>query len=360
MKSDIKRLLVCLLGMALITALSFIAPNPAICKDKTITIRMANPFPPPPADNSRLFMHWADRVKERSGGRIDFKTYFGGSLVTAPETLSMLENRAFDMGIVCWLYQPGITPLGTVDWAVPFNTSDCTRSIQSKKRLFEDVPEVMKELTSHNIRPILWHAMKPYWLYTKFPINKLSDLKGKKIGCSGRNLPVYVKAAGAIPVSNVVAEKYEMLQRGVTEGDVMSFFFMTDFKVYEVVKYLYKINIGRSVTSVYCIHEDTWNALPKDVQKIMVEEALAAEKWECEMESTWLKENFKKWTDAGVTIGTLSAEEELKWAELIKEHPQNWANEYEAKGLPGKKVMSHYIELLDQLGEKMPLKYEIK
>jgi TRAP-type C4-dicarboxylate transport system substrate-binding protein len=250
--------------------------------------------------------------------------------------------------------------LGTVDWAVPFNTADCTRSLTAKKRLFEDIPAVMEELTRHNIRPLLWHPMNPYWMYTKIPINKLEDLKGKKIGGSGRNIPAYIKAAGAIPVSNVVAEKYEMLQRGVTEGDVMSFFNMTDYKVYEVVKYLYMVNINRAVTSVLCINGDSWNAMPEDIQKIMLEEAIATEKWECQMEPQWMEEHFKKWRDAGVKIGTLPREEIAKWAELIKDHPQNWANEWQSKGLPGKKVMNRYLEILEELGEEMPIKYKIK
>ena len=355
-----KKVLLILFALLLVPTLIFFAQGVSSAKDKPIVLTIATPFPPPPSDVSRLIMHWVDRVKERSGGRVDFKTYFGGSLVTPPETLSMLESRAFDIGIVCWLYQPGITPLGTVDWAVPFNTVDCTVSTKSKKQLFEDVPEVMEELTRHHVKPLVWHAMKPYWLYTKFPINTLEDLKGKKIGVSGRDLPVYVKALGAIPVSNVVPEKYEMLQRGVTEGDIMSFFYMTDFKVFEVVDYLYKINIGRSVTSAYCIHDDAWNSLPKDVQQIMIEEALAAEKWECEMEPTWREENFKKWEKAGVTIATIPEQEEKKWAELIKDYPQNWADACESKGLPGKKTMIRYLELLKECGEKMPIAYEIK
>jgi TRAP-type C4-dicarboxylate transport system substrate-binding protein len=272
----------------------------------------------------------------------------------------MLSNKAFDIGIVCWLYQPGITPLGTMDWAVPFNTTDCTRSVTAKKRVFEEIPAVMEELTRHNIKPLLWWAMKPYWLYTKFPVTKLEDMKGRKIGGSGRNIPVYIKATGAIPVSNVVAEKYEMLQRGVTEGEVMSFFMMTDYKIYEVVKYLYSVSVNRAVTNAFCIHKDSWNAIPEDIQKIMLEEAVATEKWECQMEPQWMEENFKKWRDAGVKIGTLPREEVVKWAELIKDHPQNWANEMEAKGLPGKKVIKRYIEILEELGEKMPIQYTIK
>jgi TRAP-type C4-dicarboxylate transport system substrate-binding protein len=351
--------LVVVLVAALCTLL-WAGSHPVHAKDKPIILRVASPFPAPPADVSRFFMKWVDRVKERSGGRVDFKYFWGGSLVTAPESLSMLSNRSFDIGIVCWLYQPGITPLGTVDWAVPFNTEDCTRSTLAKKKLFEEVPEVMQELTRHKVKPFLWHAMGPYWLYTKFPINTLDDLKGKKIGCSGRDIPVYVKATGAIPVTNVVAEKYEMLQRGVTEGECMSFFYMTDYKVYEVVKHLYDVNVSRSVTSVYCIHDDAWNSLPQDIQKIMLEEAPEAEKWQCSMEPGWTQEHLKKWRDAKVTIGTLPDKEIVKWADLIKEHPQNWANECEKKGLPGKKVMKHYIKLLERLGEKMPVKYVIQ
>lgn len=360
MKSRVNKPALLLLTVALAIGLYAVDSNTAAAKDKTITLRVANPFPPPPADANRQFEHFANRVKERAQGRIDFKYYWGGSLVTAPETLSMLSNKSFDMGIVCWLYQPGITPLGTMDWAVPFNTTDCTRSVVGKKRVFEEIPAVMEELTRHNIKPFLWWGMKPYWLYTKFPVTKIEDLKGKKIGASGRDIPVYIRATGAIPISNVVAEKYEMLQRGLTEGDCMDFFMMTDYKIYEVVKYLYPININRAVTSVFCIHNDSWNAIPEDIQKIMLEEAVAAEKWECQMEAQWMEENFKIWRNAGVKIGTLSEEEVVKWAELIKNHPQNWANELEAKGLPGKKVIRRYIEILEELGEKLPIQYKIE
>jgi TRAP-type C4-dicarboxylate transport system substrate-binding protein len=105
---------------------------------------------------------------------------------------------------------------------------------------------------------------------------------------------------------------------------------------------------------------DTWKGLPEDIKKIMLEQALVTEKWELDMESTWFAENLKKWEAAGVKIGSLPAAEELKWANLIKDNPQIWADEQEKKGLPGKKVMSLYIETLEKLGEKMPIKYTIK
>ncbi|MBW1785113.1 MAG: TRAP transporter substrate-binding protein DctP [Deltaproteobacteria bacterium] len=344
----------------LLSAWNIAAPEQVRAAGKPIVLKVANRFPPPPSDASRFVLEWCERVKKKSGGRVDFKYYWGGSMVSAPEELSMLGNRVFDIGVVSWVVQPGITPLGTVDWAVPFNTSDCNISLQAKKGLYAEIPEIMAELTKQNVKPMLWFPMKQFWLYTKFPINTLDDLKGKKIGCSGRNLTRFMKACGAVTVSNLVGDKYEMLQRGVTEGDLMSFFFMTDFKLYEVVNYLYKINIGRAVTVAYSVNMDTWKSLPKDIQDIMTQEARATEEWECAMEPIWAKEKMQKWIDAGVKIGSLPREEEVKWAERLKGHPQKWADEYEAKGLPGKKVMSRYIQLLQENGEDMHVKYEIK
>ena len=360
MKSGRMKILVVLLMTASMIVFGLASPNGALSKDKPIVLKVATRFPPPPSDCSRFGDHWLESVKERCGERIDFKYYWGGSMVSAPEELSMLENRAFDIGTISWVVQPGITPLGTVDWAVPFNTVDCSISLKAKKQLYEKIPAIKEEITRHNMIPILWFPMKPFWLYTKFPIKTLDDLKGKKIGCSGRNLTKYMKATGAVTVSNLVGDKYEMLQRGLTEGDLMSFFFMTDFKVYEVVKYLYKINLGRAVTVVYCVNKDAWNSLPPDIRQIMIEEAAKAEEWECANEPAWVEENLKKWRDAGVTVSTLPMEEEIKWAQLLKDHPRNWADEYEAKNLPGKEVMSLYINGLQEFGEDMPFTYEIK
>ncbi len=355
-----KRILVIgVMVLAFIFGMVGITPETAVSADKII-LKVASRFPPPPTDASRFLVHWLDGVKERSKGRIDFQYYWGGSMVTAPEELSMLGKRAFDIGTVSYLAQPGLTPLGTVDWAVPFNTVNGERSLAAKKKLYEEIPAVMKELTNFNIQPVIWFPMKQFWLYTKAPINSLDDLKGKKIGCSGKDLTRYMKAAGATTVGNLVGEKYEMLQRGVTDGELMDLFFMTDYKIYEVVKYLYKLNLCRSVTTAYAVNMDTWKGLPEDIKKIMVEQALVTEKWELDMESAWFAENLKKWEAAGVKIGSLPAAEELKWANLIKDNPQIWADEQEKKGLPGKKVMSLYIETLEKLGEKMPIKYTIK
>jgi TRAP-type transport system periplasmic protein len=347
------------MAFALITGVLGIFPETVVSADK-ITLKVATRFPPPPSDASRFIKHWLDSVKERSGGRIDFQYYWGGSMVSAPEELSMLAKRAFDIGVISYLAQPGLTPLGTVDWAVPFNTMDGSRSLAAKKKLYQEIPAVMNELTGNNVLPLNWFPMKQYWLYTKAPINSLAELKGKKIGASGKYLTLYMKATGAVTVGNLVGEKYEMLQRGVTDGELMDFFFMTDYKIYEVVKYVYKLNLLRVLPHPNAINMDAWKGLPEDIKKIMIEEAQNTEKWELEMESKWFAENIEKWEKAGVKISTLPAAEEVKWANLIKDTPQNWADEQEKKGLPGKKVMSLYIETLEKLGEKIPVKYQIK
>jgi TRAP-type transport system periplasmic protein len=345
--------------LALIGGMLVISPATAVSADKII-LKVATRFPPPPSDASRFLVHWLDGVKERSKGRIDFQYYWGGSMVSAPEELSMLGKGVFDIGVISYLAQPGLTPLGTVDWAVPFGTVNGARSLAAKRKLYQEIPAVMKELTDRNVLPLSWFPMKQFWLYTKVPISSLDDLKGKKIGASGKSLTLYMKATGATTVGNLVGEKYEMLKTGVTDGELMDFFFMTDYKIYEVVKYAYKLNLARVIPHPYAVNMDTWKRLPEDIKKIMVEEALATEKWELDMEATWFAENQKKWEAAGVKFSTFPAAEEAKWANLLKDTPQTWADEQESKGLPGKKVMSLYIETLEKLGEKMPIKYTIK
>jgi hypothetical protein len=44
--------------------------------------------------------------------------------------------------------------------------------------------------------------------------------------------------------------------------------------------------------------------------------------------------------------------ERAKWAALLPDYPKQWIDDMEAKGLPGKRIMTTYLDILEELGWK--------
>jgi TRAP-type C4-dicarboxylate transport system substrate-binding protein len=107
---------------------------------------------------------------------------------------------------------------------------------------------------------------------TRFPINSMADLKGKKIRSTGAHAKI-AAAQGASPAFVVGAEQYMALQRGTIDGTLYSPLGGVSYKLFEVVKYVSLPAMFVSPAMSYLVNLEAWNSLPKEYQNILQEEA---------------------------------------------------------------------------------------
>ena len=119
------------------------------------------------------------------------------------------------------------------------------------------------------------------YLFSKFPMEKLEDIKGKKIRTFSVGLADFVAALGGEPVSMPVADLYTALERGTIQGGITGPDQVEGQRLYEVCKYMTDIMCGSS-PAYTVVSKKSWDKLPADLKKVIDEIAptLTQKGWE--------------------------------------------------------------------------------
>jgi TRAP-type C4-dicarboxylate transport system substrate-binding protein len=149
-----------------------------------------------------------------------------------------------------------------------------------------------------------------------------ADVKGTKLRAAGKKFEFMMGEAGASITSMPSSETYHALSTGVLDTMLTSSASFVSYRLYEVLKY---INAPRDFSIWYMaenlvISEKTWQRLTPEQQQVFMEVA----EW---MHANWIYPNFKTlvdkliaaYTEAGVDIHYMTADEFNAWMEFAKE-----------------------------------------
>jgi TRAP-type C4-dicarboxylate transport system substrate-binding protein len=296
---------------------------------------------------SMVLYAWLDEVEKRSGGRIKFERYPGESLAKAAEQVDALESGMADVSLFVTTYTPGKIPLNTLT-GMPFTFGQAWVNATSYLQLVQSMPEVENEFTRHNIKVVASYSTGPYYVLSTKPIRKIEDFRGKKIIATGPAAE-WIRAVRGAPMGIVITESYESLQRGTADGAVFGPSAAGTYHMEEVCKYILKMPVSGACGPIG-MNMATWKKLPPDIQKIITdlapEHAKTAHKiYQIDGDGKFL-ETFKK---TGVELIEPSAAMMAEGLKVAKDVVwEKWANDQEARKLPGKKVLDAYNRLLEK------------
>lgn len=154
---------------------------------------------------------YKEEVEKRTKGRVKITVFHGGTLLHAKNMWEGLQKGVANMGSSCMAYTPGRFPLlALVDLPHGF-----THTAVSSRVLWD---LYMK------FKPAEFAAAKVLYLFTsgvginaggaysKFPVRRLEDLKGKEIRATGVGSKA-LELLGATPVGMPMPEVYEALSK---------------------------------------------------------------------------------------------------------------------------------------------------
>jgi TRAP-type C4-dicarboxylate transport system substrate-binding protein len=338
---------------------AFFVPTPSNASEKVTKLLFSSAWPPPPNVIGQPIDWFMNELEKRSNGRVKFEKHWGGSFTTGAETLEHLKSGTIDMGGMAWLYNPGLTPVGMVEFGLPFGTTDIRMAQRVKKEFYKRSPEFQEEMKRYKIIPVVWLTSPARDLITRFPVNSLDDLKGKKLGAAGNYLPKYVAAAGAVGAHAPMTEAYMMMDRGVIEGQLLHIDLIYAFKLYEVCKYYTRVGLASTVYQLFGFNSDAFNRLPKDIQTLSMQISEEADNYFCdwlEKQVAMMEEALKK---SGVRFNVLPKDDRAKWMKNLYNAPAIYAEELEKKGLPGWKMIRSYAEIMKEQGHVFPADWEL-
>ena len=305
----------------------------ALGADKPVELNYSLFFPATHG-HALLAAEWAKEVEKRTGGAVKINMFPGATLTPPDQTYDGVVKGIADIGMSVLSYSKGRFPLSEVlDLPLGYTSGlQATRLANAYHQKFQPA-----ELGDVKIMYLMAHG--PGILHTKTPVEKLEDLKGMKIRCTGSSAKV-VAALGATPVAMPQNEAYDALQKGVVEGLVSPIETLKGWKFAEVVKSTTQ-NFGSSYSVGFFVamNKQRWESLPKEAQAAI--EGLNRE-WIDKAGQAW--DDFDKVGTAfavskGVRFIALSKAEDARWAELAKPVLNEYVAAAKAKGLPGDEAL---------------------
>ncbi|MEW6111468.1 MAG: TRAP transporter substrate-binding protein [Thermodesulfobacteriota bacterium] len=313
-------------------------PTPANCAPVELTYSI---FFPATHGHAKLAEAWAQEIEKRTNGQVKIKMFPGGTLTPADQCYDGVVKGISDIGMSVCSYTKGRFPLTEViDLPLGYKSGNqVTHLVNEYYKKFKP-----KEFDDTKIMYL--HGHGPGILHSKKPVQKLEDLKGMKIRCTG-TVALVVKALGGTPVAMPQPETYDGLQKGVVEGVMSPIEVLKGWRFAEVIKYTTQ-DFGAAYTIAFFVamNKKKWDSLPKDVQATIEK-----------VNQEWIEKTAKAWDEfdkegtehtlaKGNKIIPLSAEENARWAKAAEPVLTDYVKAMKEKNLPGEEALKFCQEWL--------------
>jgi tripartite ATP-independent transporter DctP family solute receptor len=212
-------------------------------------------------------LYFKKLVEENSKGQISVEIYVGSQLGTIPEQIQAVKSGAEHLNYTTvGEFVPYWKELASFD--LPYLYRDQKHYLKVAER-FTSMIHQNEMAAKTGLRILGVRTRSPRQLTTKFPVNKLEDIKGLKIRIPESPISVGLwKALGAIPTVIPVADLYTALATGTVDAQENPFDSCYYNKMYEVQKYC-ALTTHKLEVMPMVISEKIWKRLTTGQRKII-------------------------------------------------------------------------------------------
>jgi TRAP-type C4-dicarboxylate transport system substrate-binding protein len=288
-----------------------------------------------------------DARLKAAGGKdsIVWTEAFGGTLAKVGGELDAVENGISEMGFVYTIFEPAKLPLLAVTFMAPFGSDDAATVSRIMYELHQEMPELAGQWLKHKQVFLAALATDTDYILTTFPVNKVADLKGRKMGASG-SLSLWAAGIGAVPVQGDFATHYNNVKTGVYDGLIAFTTGMYPAKLHQVAPFATRIDLGSMMIGALSVNKAFYDRLPPYMQQILRD---VGREYTARIAGllTKLATGFEQKMQAeGAKFSRLPPEERRKWANTMPNIAADWVKRNEARGVPARKVLTAYMKKL--------------
>ncbi|MCB2215616.1 TRAP transporter substrate-binding protein [Desulfofustis glycolicus] len=230
--------------------------------DKVTTLLFQPCFDQSDAGWSLGIVPWAKAVEEATQGTVKFQLEPAGAITSGGEAFGATVAGMIDVYAGWATVYGGDMPEGMLAFGMAMganNWRDAWAAMwgDPKYRIGELVQEAAKE---RNLRWVGWTSQGPNSMFTKFPVNKLEDLAGKKMRAGGPQ-GLFHEAVGGAPVSMGGGDIYTAIRLGTLDGTYWDTGGIDDMAFHEVIKYASLPGWCPAQHQEIYINLDKWNSL---------------------------------------------------------------------------------------------------
>ncbi len=281
--------------------------------------------------------NWAQKIEAATNGRVKFKLFFGGTLIPAPTSWAELKKGTADIARVSGQLLPSDFPMTNAAMKMFYGTKSLENDYRIYHQLQLDIPEFAKEWSGAKV--LVDHDPGEQQLQSNKPVRTLADLKGYKVRTPGGWLKDTFTSLGASVVSIPPTDIYTSLQKSIIDGDVHPMEFLKSFKTAELEKYTTVLKIYDVAGARYCMNWDSYNKLPKDIQKVIDDSLPQLEKDMIAAINQANDDGLKYALSLGPhEVINLPQADLDKFYSLAEQEAKQAAADLNTKGLPGTKL----------------------
>ncbi len=321
---------------------------PAVLRAQDVTtLRVHQMLPAQATIPAKAIEPWTQRVREASGGRLNFELYPSMQLGGAPPDLyDQARDGVVDLIWTVLGYTPGRFPKSEV-FELPFMVTKGEPTSVAFQKYVE--AHSMDEFAG--VKLLCVHAHGPGLFHSRDPITKLEDLRVMKIRGGSRIINDLLTRLGAEPVGLPVPQVPEALSTGVISGTTIPWEVTPSLRVAELVKNHTGFS-GRhglyTQTFGFTMNLDRYNSLPDDLKAIIdensgVEVARAFGQAMDAGDAVGLKIA----QDAGNNIITLDEAETARWQEAAQPTIDKWVADMTGASADGAALLAAARELIE-------------
>ncbi|HLR13454.1 MAG TPA: TRAP transporter substrate-binding protein DctP [Burkholderiaceae bacterium] len=258
----------------------------------------------------RGLMPWVKAVEEATEGTVKIRVEPVGALTSGSEAFGAASAGMTD-GYAGWAtVYGGEMPEGMLAYGMAMGATSSEQAWDAMwgnddYRIGELVQEAANE---RNLHWVGWTNQGPNAMFTNFKIEKLEDLKGKKMRAGGPQA-LFHQAMGGAPVSMDAGDIYTSIKLGAIEGTYWDTGGIADMHYEEVIKYASLPGWNPAQHQEIYVNLDKWNELT-DWQREKIEGIFESTYFETsEMHADAVDDALKALTDAGGEIVEMSDEE---------------------------------------------------
>jgi TRAP-type transport system periplasmic protein len=314
--------------------------------------------PPPTVTPVRVakeyFVPEVNRRLAASGNpfRIEWTEAYSQTLVKFTETLEAVEEGVAHVGVLLKNFEESKLPLEQYVAMMPFGTGDTAKQLEIDAKVRARVPEMDATFDKYNQIALSHAPSESMQMFTKFPLKKVEDLQGKKIGASGA-LGQVLRGTGAVIVTSSMLSSFTDIKAGVYDGYPISASLAFPYKTYQAAPHMAEVDFGTTMVAAITVNKKTWAALPAHAQKIFREVAHDYVLKYMALEKERSKQVLEQIRKEGVDVVVFSPEQRRAWAMKMPNIAREWALQLDKEGQPGTKLLAAYMEESRAAGVKL-------
>ena len=313
------------------------------------TIRVGSWLPPAHTMNADVLPTWGKWIEEATEGRVKLKIEYPGG--DSKALLDQVQDGAYEAAWTFHGYYPGRFKL-TKMVELPGIEGGAKGASIAHWRIHEKYLAKANEHEGVVLAGLFTHG--PGQIHLAKPIEKLADMKGKKIRIGGGVQADIGKAMGVEGVAAPGSKVYEILAQGVADGAFMPMGEKKTLRLKEVAPFSIKFPNGMYLGSFMIIlNQEFMDKLEaKDREAIMKVSgeklsALAGEKWGSEAEA-----GEKDALAAGNTIKEATPEILAEFADMTKDFDKNFLDSVKDSGVDAETALKEMREISKAEGSK--------